>query len=298
MANNKAYSNLLSAVTKMKEGNGFKDPNEGKFWKLSGDKAGNASAVIRFLPGKDDDTLPFTRVYAHGFQNDAGRWFIEECLTTLGKDCPVCAANSLLWNTGAEVNKEIVRKRKRKLSYIANVLVVEDKANPDNEGKIFLYKFGQKIFSKIEDKLAPEFEDEKSFNAFDLTSGADFRIKMRRVEGFPNFDKSEFKEPAECDMKASTVIQSLHDLSQFSDPKMFKSYEEIESKFNKIVNGPSTNAERQSHKDKVEDDTDDDFLRQATEKQEAKKERKVEKPSLDDDDSSDLEYFKKLAAED
>ena len=166
--------------------------NEDNFWKCEVDKSGNGYAVIRFLPAPavdGDDGLPWAKMYTHGFQGPGG-WLIDNCLTTQNEKCPVCEHNSVLWNSGIEANKEIARKQKRRLTYIANIYVVEDSKHPENNGKVFLFKFGKKIFEKITAAMNPEFEDETPINPFDMWSGANFKLKIRKVEGYQNYDRS------------------------------------------------------------------------------------------------------------
>lgn len=292
MAQNKAFQNLLSAVQKAKNGTpANRDETESLFWKAEGDKAGNGYAIIRFLPGKTEDDVPFVKTYNHGFQGPTSKWFIENCPTTIGENCPVCTANGPLWNSGLESDKEIVRKRKRRISYIANVLVVSDPKNPDNEGKVFLFKFGQKIFDKLVDKLQPPVDDkgnpidpdDEPMNPFDPVEGANFKLKMRKVEGFSNFDKSEFEKASKIE-NWDDVVTQLHDINQFVDPKSFKSYADLETKFNMVVGNVGNTPVR---KPVVKDEDD----APVTKKVEAKK---VE--SSDDED--DLDYFRKLAEDD
>jgi hypothetical protein len=284
MRNQKAFSNLLSAVNKVKQGSTFKDPNEGNWWKVEGDKAGNGSATIRFLPGKTDDSDTFVKYFSHGFKEN-NQWYIENCPTTIGQKCPVCDAGNVLWATGLESNKAIVRTRKRKTSYVSNVLVIKDPTNPDNEGKVFLFKYGQKIFDKIVDKIQPEFEDDEALNPFDPIEGADFKIKMRRVDGHANFDKSEFASQSEIDF--NSVVDSLHDLGQFIDKSAFKDYDKLKERFVKVTSGASS----QTSSHNSEDDEDVAFVKEAT------KPKKQEKAPVDDDDDDDLAYFQKLAEE-
>lgn len=242
---NTAFAKILAEVEKMKSG-GYKD-DEADFWKLEGDKAGNGRAVIRFMPAKDDDSAPFVRVYAHGFKNAAGKWYIENCPTTIKKECPCCEANSVLWNSGIEANKEIVRGsqsqpgRKRKVSYIANILVVEDPSNPDNNGKVFKFKFGQSIFDKIVDAMKPPFDDQKPINPFDALTGADFNLRMRRVDGYANFDSSTFNASSELGSAKviAELIASLHDISKYVAESAFKAYDDLRSRFNMVTGGAS-----------------------------------------------------------
>jgi len=214
-----------------------------RYWRAAVDKAGNGYAVIRFLPAIEGEELPWVRVFSHGFQGPSGRWYIENSLTTLGKSDPVSDANNELWNSGSEANKELARKRKRRLNYISNILVVKDPANPENEGKTFLFKYGKKIFDKINDVMFPAFADEQTVNPFDFWKGANFKLKIRKVEGFTNYDKSEFEGTTELfegnDDKIEAVWKAEHALQQFVDPSNFKPYEELKKKFDEIIGNTS-----------------------------------------------------------
>lgn len=214
-----------------------------RYWRAAVDKAGNGYAVIRFLPAIEGEELPWVRVFSHGFQGPSGRWYIENSLTTLGKSDPVSDANNELWNSGSEANKELARKRKRRLNYISNILVVKDPANPENEGKTFLFKYGKKIFDKINDVMFPAFADEQAVNPFDFWKGANFKLKIRKVEGFTNYDKSEFEDTTELfegnDDKIEAVWKAEHALQQFVDPSNFKPYEELKKKFDEIIGNTS-----------------------------------------------------------
>ena len=214
-----------------------------RYWRAAVDKAGNGYAVVRFLPAIEGEELPWVRVFSHGFQGPSGRWYIENSLTTLGKSDPVSDANNELWNSGSEANKELARKRKRRLNYISNILVVKDPANPENEGKTFLFKYGKKIFDKINDVMFPAFADEQAVNPFDFWKGANFKLKIRKVEGFTNYDKSEFEGTTELfegnDDKIEAVWKAEHALQQFVDPSNFKPYEELKKKFDEIIGNTS-----------------------------------------------------------
>ena len=213
---------------------------EDNFWKPEVDKAGNGYAVIRFLPQPSvdgDDALPWVKVFNHGFQGPGG-WYIENSLTTLGQKDPVSEYNSQLWNSGIEANKEVARKQKRRLSYIANIYVVEDSKNPQNEGKVFLYKFGKKIFDKINEAMNPAFEDEKPLNPFDMWNGANFKLKIRKVEGYQNYDKSEFESPSallDDDDKLEAIWKKEYSLKEFLAPENFKSYDELKARLDKVL---------------------------------------------------------------
>ena len=211
-----------------------------RFWQPEVDKAGNGMAIIRFLPAPaadGDDALPWVRVFNHGFQGPGG-WYIENSLTTLNQKDPVSEYNSILWNSGIEANKEIARKQKRRLTYIANILVVSDPKNPENEGQIRLYKFGKKIFDKISEAMNPEFADETPLNPFDFWEGANFKIKIRQVEGYRNYDKSEFDSitPVDGDdEKLEAIWKKEYSLKEFLEPKQFKSYDTLKAKLDKVL---------------------------------------------------------------
>ena len=212
-----------------------------RFWQPTVDKSGNGMAVIRFLPAPSidgDDGLPWVRRFDHGFQGPGG-WFIDNCLTTVGDKCPVCEHNSTLWNSGVEANKEIVRKQKRRLSYVANIYGISDPSNPENEGTVRLYKFGKKIFDKISEVMNPEFPDETPLNPFDLWEGANFKLKIRNVEGYRNYDKSEFADKSALldgdDDKLEAIYTKEHSLKDFTDKKHFKPYEQLKARLDKVL---------------------------------------------------------------
>ncbi len=267
-----------------------------RYWRAAVDKAGNGYAVIRFLPAIEGEELPWVRVFSHGFQGPSGRWYIENSLTTLGKSDPVSDANNELWNSGSEANKELARKRKRRLNYISNILVVKDPANPENEGKTFLFKYGKKIFDKINDVMFPAFADEQAINPFDFWKGANFKLKIRKVEGFTNYDKSEFEGITELfegdDDKIEAVWKAEHALQQFVDPSNFKPYEELKKKFDEIVGNTSASAVSNvtetvlEHAEKFGPAGGADDI-------------PIEQPVSTDEKSDDaMSYFKKLAEQD
>tara|TARA_B100000949_G_scaffold235157_1_gene256815 strand:+ start:474 stop:1361 length:888 start_codon:yes stop_codon:yes gene_type:complete len=209
-----------------------------RIWKAEVDKSGNGYAVIRFLPPVEGEDVPWARVFNHGFQGPTGQWYIENSLTTLGNKDPVSDYNRSLWNSGIEANKEIARKQKRRLSYYSNIYIVSDPKNPQNEGKVFLYKYGKKIFDKVNDLMNPEFEDESPVNPFDLWEGANFKLKIRKVEGFQNYDKSEFEKPSqllEKDEELEVVWKTQYKLTEFSDESNFKSFEDLQERLNTVL---------------------------------------------------------------
>jgi hypothetical protein len=262
------------------------------FWKCEVDKAGNGMATIRFLPEAPidgDDALPWVKIHSHGFQGPGG-WLIDNCLTTKNQDCPVCQHNSVLWNSGIEANKDIVRKQKRKLNYIANIYVVSDPKHPENEGKVFLFRFGKKIFDKITEAMNPQFEDETPINPFDLWKGANFKLKIRKVDGYQNYDKSEFESSSplsEDEAKMEKIWNSQFSLKELlNDPKEWKSYDQLKARLDKVLglNGdaPKTTVEQVKAKN---------F--------DAPKPAAEDSPFKDDtSDEEDLAYFAKLAEED
>ena len=221
-----------------------------RLWKPELDKTGNGYAVLRFLPAPQKEEMPWARVWSHAFQGPGG-WYIENSLTTLGQKDPVSEENTILWNSGVDSDKEIARKRKRKLSYYSNIYVVSDPKHPENEGKVFLFKFGKKIFDKITEAMQPAFEDEKPINPFDFWTGANFKLKIRKVDGFWNYDKSEFEavSPISTDDEAVKGIwNKQYPLKPFLEAANFKSYDELKEKFNRVIAG-SKNTETASEID-------------------------------------------------
>jgi hypothetical protein len=215
-----------------------------RVWKPTVDKAGNGYAVLRFLPAAEGQELPWVRYWDHGFKGPTGQWYIENSLTSIGQTDPVGELNSRLWNSGIEADKEKARAQKRRLHYVANVLVVQDPSAPQNEGKVFLYKFGKKIFDKIMDSMQPDFADETPVNPFDFWEGADFKLKIRQVEGYRNYDKSEFASPSALydadESRLESVYNQLHDLGEFTDPKNYKSYDELKAKLMRVLGEEAT----------------------------------------------------------
>ena len=221
-----------------------------RLWKPELDKTGNGYAVLRFLPAPQKEEMPWARVWSHAFQGPGG-WYIENSLTTLGQKDPVSEENTILWNSGVDSDKEIARKRKRKLSYYSNIYVVSDPKHPENEGKVFLFKFGKKIFDKITEAMQPAFEDEKPINPFDFWTGSNFKLKIRKVDGFWNHDKPEFEavSPISTDDEAIKGIwDKQYPLKPFLEAANFKSYDELKEKFNRVIAG-SKNTETASEID-------------------------------------------------
>jgi len=210
-----------------------KDYKDDRFWRPELDKSGNGYAEIRFLPPIEGEDLPLVKLYSHAFQGPGG-WYIENSLTTFSKKDPVSEMNSQLWNTGIDSDKDIARTRRRKLNYISNVYIVSDPSNPQNEGKVMLFKYGKKIFEKIQEAMHPEFEDEEAINPFSIQNGANFKLKIRRVAGFVNYDKSHFDSPSDL---SEVDFPDGHSLQEFVDPSNFKTYEELKERLDAVLGG-------------------------------------------------------------
>lgn len=277
------------------EGGGKDDT---RFWAPEVDKAGNGYAVIRFLPAAavdGDDALPWVRIFNHGFKGPSGEWYIENSLTTIGQKDPISEYNYQLWNSTSDDNspqRKQVREQKRRLTYIANIMVITDPKNPDNEGQVKLFKFGKKIFDKITLAMNPQYQDEKPMNPFDLWNGANFKIKIRQVEGYRNYDLSSFDSPtalSDDDAKLEKIWKSEHSLKEFTDPKNFKSYDELKRKMNDVLGLDFTSSP--ANYSPEPEKTKPSF--------EASKPRKsvADTPPWTDSEDEDLNYFKGLADE-
>lgn len=291
------FDNLMKEVEKIANPQSQNDSrDDDRFWQPEVDKAGNGFAVIRFLPAPKGEEMPWARIWSHGFQGPTGKWYIENSLTTIGKADPVAELNNELWNSGSEANKEIARKQKRRLSYTCNVLVLQDPAHPENEGKVKLFKFGKRIFDKIKDTMQPEFPGETPVNPFDFWKGADFKIKIRKVEGYRNYDKSEFDAPAALFGGDETKLEAIwgqeHSLVDFTDARHFKTYEELKKKLESVLTGAPAQAAR--HAEDV--DLSNTVVTKPVEATIAPTPA-ASVASFDDDDDS-IGYFASLAAED
>jgi len=293
----KKRNNVADLTAKLESAGGKKkDYGDDRMWYPATEKSGNGYAVVRFLPPSEDNDVPFVKVFSHGFQG-AGGWYIEECPTTVEQECPVCKMNQSLvsshgnWDATPEKDKTLVRTRKRREGYVSNILIIEDPQNPENEGKVMLFKYGKKIFDKLIDALSPEFKDDEPLNPFDYWEGADFKIKIRKVEGYRNYDRSEFDAPSELfggdDEKLSALYESQYDLREFVDPANFKHYEFYESKLNKAMGltaAPKPTADA-GNDSPFEDSPAETVV-------------ETKKPKAEDGDSDDmLDYFSKLANE-
>ena len=300
---NKLFEKLASEATAgERQQTQSSDPyNDDRYWKPEVDKSGNGSAIIRFLPAPEGEDMPWAQVWSHGFKGPGG-WYIENSLTTIGQQDPVSEYNSTLWNNGTDAGKEQARDQKRRLSYYSNILVVKDDANPSNEGKVFLYRYGKKIFDKLKDVMNPEFEDDERFNPFDFWEGANFRLRIRNVDGYRNYDKSSFDSPTELfdgeEDKIESIWKQEYSLAELVDEKNFKSYDELKAKLNRALG------------------LDDSFapVQQAAPVQTTAKPRTIEEdaavsqddppfdpdpaPAKTDDEDDGLSYFEKLAQQD
>ena len=292
-------NNLAKELDKISKGgeNSYKDD---RFWQPEVDKTGNGYAVIRFLPAPPKEDLPWIRVFSHGFQSKGG-WYIENCPTTIGGKCPVCEANNELWNSGIEDDKAIARDRKRKLSYISNIMVVDDPANPANNGKVFLFRYGKKIFDKINDKMNPQYKDEDAINPFDFWQGANFKLKIRNVEGYRNYDKSEFSASSPLlegeDAELESLWRTQHSLQEFVQPSEFKSYQELKVKLQSVLNGSSS--PKAEDMELAEEETPQQKFTPKFRAEEPKPVGRQQKPKaeVEEDEEDALDYFKRLAEE-
>ena len=280
---------LLGAVQAENAPQEKKSYQDDRLWKPTMDKTGNGYAVIRFLPAVEGEDMPWAKVWNHAFQGPTGQWYIENSLTTLGQNDPVSEMNSAYWNSGVESDKEIARRQKRKLQYFANIYVVQDPANPQNEGKVMLYRFGKKIFDKCMEAMQPAFQDESPVNPFDFWEGANFKLKLRKVDGYWNYDKSEFEAPSalfDDDDKLEETWKTQYPLSEFTSASNFKSYDELKKRLDMVLAGTTTvgnAAEVMEDAPKAPPKVDT---------------KPTPAPTVDTDDEGDsLSYFEKLANE-
>lgn len=286
---------LTQELTKLTQVEGKGADN--RFWYPATDKAGNGYAVIRFLPAPGAEELPFIRMFEHGFKGPTGLWYIENSLSTIGKTDPVGEMNSKLWNSTTDDESPMrkqARAQKRKLNYISNIYIVQDQNNPENNGQVRLFKFGKKIFDKLNETMNPQFADEKAMNPFDLWEGANFKLKIRMVEGYRNYDKSEFASPEplfEDDKKLEAIWKSEHALQPFLAPDNFKSYEELSAKLTRVLGLEGPGAARQAAAARKPTATEEEAAWQEPKAQRSAPAR-TETVDADDDD---LSFFQRLA---
>jgi hypothetical protein len=273
--------------------------NDDTMWKPELDKSGNGYAVVRFLPTPEGEEMPWVSYFDHGFQGPGG-WYIEKSLTTLNKQDPVSEYNTQLWNTGVEANKDQARKQKRRLHYVSNILVISDPKNPANEGQVFKYRYGKKIFEALKEAISPAFEDEKAINPFDLRDeGANFKIKIRKVDGYWNYDKSEFDSAAplfDDEEKLNNIYSSVHSLSEIISPNEFKSYDELKEKLDRIL-GLSGGVSNSTAESIAEDQEEVPWA--DVNKSSVADEPVISSADVSVGESSDdaMDYFKKLASD-
>ena len=278
---------LLNAVKEETAPQEKKSYVDERLWKPELDKAGNGYAVIRFLPAIEGEDMPWAKIWNHAFQGPTGQWYIENSLTTVGQKDPVSEHNTKLWNTGLESDKEIARKQKRKLQYYSNIYIVSDAKHPENVGKVFLFRYGKKIFDKLMAAMQPEFPDESPINPFDFWEGANFRLKIRKVDGYWNYDKSEFEKPSkldEDDSKIEEIWKKQYSLNDFTAATNFKSYEELKTRLDAVLSGTVSvgNVVEQMADEPIETPKIDT--------------KEVSAPSQESDDDT-MDYFQKLASE-
>ena len=302
-SNKTDVSKLVSAAQSLSGGGDKKKSYEDeRMWKPTVDDNGNGFAVIRFLPAAEGQELPWVRYFDHFFKGPTGQWYIEKSLTTMNQNDPVSEYNSRLWNSGHDEDKETARKQKRRLHYVSNILVVSDPSNPANEGKVFLYDFGKKIFDKIMDVMQPQFPGEEPINPFDFWNGADFQLKIRNVAGYRNYDKSEFKSTSGLfdgdETKLEATYNQLHELQEFVDPTNYKTYDELKSRLEVVLGeatGTGSTVKNESLNQTAESVEPSSAPTPVVAPSAPEPEIKV---SGDEDENDTLSYFAKLAAED
>jgi hypothetical protein len=300
----KSKNNLFSKIQQQLEEGDNKKQSKSKderFWKIEMGKDGTGYAVIRFLPAVDGEDLPWVKTYNHGFQGPDGAWFIEDCPTTINGECPLCKYNRTLWNTKLDSKIEQARNQKRKLSYISNIYVVSDPAHPENEGKVFMFKYGAKIFEKVMSAMQPEFEDEEPLNPFDFWEGADFKLKLCKVAGYWNYDKSGFARPGVLDGldddQLEVIYGKQYPLAEFVDPKRFKTPEALQERLDVVLgNTPKTTTKEveeeeeekpRARRPRAEDDSEVKFSPSKFKKA----------PVVEEDEEDPMSYFQRLASE-
>ncbi len=290
-----SVAKLTKELEKLSSKGGGNGPDD-RLWKPEVDKAGNGYAVIRFLPAPTGEELPWAQVWSHAFQGPGG-WYIENSLTTLGQNDPVGELNRVLWNSGIDSDKDVARKQKRKLSYFSNILVVKDPLHPENEGRVFLYKYGKKIHDKLVEAMKPQFEDEEPINPFDFWKGADFKLKIVKQDGYWNYDRSEFASPSTLgdydDSKLEEIYNQEYSLVEFTSPKNFKSYEDLEKRLNLVLGKGKARVQS-----RVEEEELELPVTVAEETPTPSKGFGSAVESLKTDEDPDLAYFSRLAEED
>jgi len=288
-------TNLDDLIRKMEDQTKKESYKDDRFWRPEIDKSGNGFAVIRFLPEVTGEDLPWVKYYTHAF-NGPGGWYIENCLTSLGQKDPVSELNTQLWNSGIESDKNIARERKRKVNYVSNIYIVSDPANPQNEGKVFLFRYGSKIFEKLQEVMKPEFKDEEAINPFDFWKGANFRLKIRKVAGYTNYDKSEFDSSSPLlggeDSKLEQLWKTQNPLKEFIDPTNYKTYDELKDRLYEVLGGDIRASAKTT--DTVESVDSEDLHEKRSA---AIKSKKIAAEEDVSETTDALDYFSKLADE-
>ena len=300
MKKSSSLDKLLGAAQSENQTQEKKSYVDERLWKPELDKSGNGYAVIRFLPASDGEDMPWAKLWNHAFQGPTGQWYIENSLTTLGQKDPVSEMNSAYWNSGVESDKEIARRQKRKLQYRSNIYVVTDSRHPENEGRVFLFRYGKKIFDKIMEAMQPAFDDEVAVNPFDFWEGANFKLKIRKVDGYWNYDKSEFESSSplfDNDDKLEKVWKKQYALKEFTASTNFKSYSELKNRLDAVLAGttvvgnvvdlPLEPSEPNPFSTDVETVTVD-----------TKEEPAPTVEGTEDEEEDTMSYFEKLAEED
>ena len=293
-------SRLASMQSRLEKESKSSSYEDTRFWRLEG-KDGVGSAVIRFLPPSPDEEKEYVRYYRHEFKGSHG-WLIDNCPTSIGEKCPICEANNLLWSEGGSENEDLARTRKRKMKYVSNILVIQDNANPDNEGKVFLFQYGAKIFEFIQEKInppVPEFKDMDQVEpvyVFDFLEGCNFRLRMRKDKGYVTYDKSSFDEPsqlAETDEGMEAIWRSQHSLAEFESSDFFKSYEDLKKRFESVVTGKTVSKPASSIETIEEHVVSEEPKRKQPDF--VTKSDRVSKPETTNDSEDELSFFEKLA---
>lgn len=288
------FKELLDAVEKESaKGGGFE--KDTRFWQPTVDEAGNGFSIIRFLPAPPGEEYPWVKVYSHGFKGPTGKWYIENSLTTMGQDDPVGEFNSTLWAKGDDVSKKQARDQARRTSFFSNILVVNDPKHPENNGKVFLYRYGKKIFDKIKDAMNPEFEDEEPTNPFDFWEAPNFKLKIRQVEGYRNYDKSEFESEvsvvSEDESKLEEIWKAEHSLQEFLSPKNFKEYDTLKKKLDVVLGNVSMGTAAAAVA------APDEQVDRVVDSKPKKVKEEVAVAADEEDADSDLEFFRRLEQE-
>jgi hypothetical protein len=292
----KSKNNMTDLIKKMEDQIKKTDYKDDRYWRPEIDKSGNGFAIIRFLPEVENEDCPWAKVYSHTFRGPGG-WYIENCLTTISQKDPVTELNTQLWNSGVESDKNLARDRKRKLNYTSNIYIVSDPSNPQNEGKVFLYKYGSKIFEKLQEVMKPEFKDEEAVNPFDFWKGANFRLKIRKVAGYTNYDKSEFDSSSPLckgdDAELEKVWKSQYPLTEFTNSSNFKTHQELKDRLYEVLGGDIRAASNVGYDKTAEDISESDIKEK---KPQDFKSKKLPEQNVDEETDA-LDYFSKLAEE-